>query len=105
MLTRLLERERMVTTTASLTRLSEIEEAAMKLNEDDRRTLALRLRRSLELDDLECESTTASDESPPLSPEWLEEIQRRSREIDDGSVQAVPFVDPLVRLEQLRGGA
>ena len=47
----------------------------------------------------------ASDESPPLSQEWLDEIQRRSREIDDGSVQPVPFVDPLVRLERSRGGA
>ena len=45
-------------------------------------------------------------QSNPVDPhEWLEEIQRRSREIDDGSVLAVPFIDPLVRLERLRGGA
>ena len=45
-----------------------------------------------------------SDESPPLSQAWLDEIQRRSREIDEGLVQPVPFVDPVLRLERLRGG-
>ena len=44
-----------------------------------------------------------SDESPPLSQEWLAEIQRRSQEIDEGLVQPVPFVDPVLRLERLRG--
>jgi len=37
---------------------------------------------------------------PPLSDEWLAEIQRRSAEYDSGSVQAVPWEQ--VRADALR---
>ncbi len=37
---------------------------------------------------------------PPLSDEWLEEIQRRSTEYDSGSIQTVPWEE--VRAEALR---
>ena len=87
--------------------LDQIEEAAKKLSHEDLRTLVARLRNSLELSDLDDDSlddsNAAPSESPPLSQEWLDEIQRRSREIDEGLVQPVPFVDPVLRLERLRG--
>jgi putative addiction module component (TIGR02574 family) len=37
---------------------------------------------------------------PPLSDEWIAEIQRRSAEYDSGSVQAVPWEQ--VRADALR---
>ncbi len=37
---------------------------------------------------------------PPLSDEWLKEIQRRSAEYDSGAVQTVPWEQ--VRAEALR---
>lgn len=50
--------------------------AASQLTVEDR----LRL-----IDDL---SASIPDDQPwPLSPEWLEEIERRSREIDEGTAQ------------------
>lgn len=38
---------------------------------------------------------------PPLSQEWIDEINRRSREIDEGLVQPVPFEDVMVRMKRL----
>lgn len=35
--------------------------------------------------------TVPADCLPPLSNEWLEEIQRRSAEFDSGSVRTVPW--------------
>jgi putative addiction module component (TIGR02574 family) len=42
--------------------------------------------------------TLPGDALPPLSDEWLAEIERRSAEYDSGSVQAVPW-------EQIRADA
>lgn len=42
-----------------------------------------------------------SDEAPPLSQEWLDEIARRSREIDEGLVNPVPYEDVMRRMKQL----
>lgn len=48
---------------------------------------------------------TVPDESlPPLSEEWLAEIQRRSAEYDAGNVETVPWetirADAMERLKQ-----
>jgi len=42
--------------------------------------------------------TLPPDSLPPLSDEWVAEIQRRSAEYDSGSVQTVPW-------EQIRADA
>ena len=42
--------------------------------------------------------TVPADSLPPLTDEWLAEIQRRSAEYDSGSVQTVPW-------EQIRADA
>lgn len=42
--------------------------------------------------------TLPDDSLPPLSDEWIAEIQRRSAEYDSGMVQATPW-------EQIRGEA
>jgi putative addiction module component (TIGR02574 family) len=44
--------------------------------------------------------TLPPDSLPPLSDEWLEEIQRRSAEFDAGLVQTTPWEQ--VRAEALR---
>ena len=35
--------------------------------------------------------TVPEESLPPLSRQWIEEIQRRSAEFDSGAVQAVPW--------------
>jgi putative addiction module component (TIGR02574 family) len=42
--------------------------------------------------------TIPDDAAPPLSKEWLSEIQRRSAEFDAGTVQPIPW-------EQIRADA
>ena len=44
--------------------------------------------------------TLPADALPPLSEEWVAEIQRRSAEFDAGAVQTVPWEQ--VRAEALR---
>ena len=44
--------------------------------------------------------TVPDDAMPPLSDEWLAEIQRRSAECDAGSVQPIPWVQ--IRADALR---
>jgi len=44
--------------------------------------------------------TLPVDSLPPLSDEWVAEIQRRSAEYDSGSVQTVPWEQ--IRAEALR---
>jgi putative addiction module component (TIGR02574 family) len=44
--------------------------------------------------------TVPEDSLPPLSDEWLAEIQRRSAEFDAGSVATTPWED--VRADALR---
>jgi putative addiction module component (TIGR02574 family) len=47
--------------------------------------------------------TLPADSLPPLTDEWVEEIQRRSSEFDAGSVQTTPWehimADALSRLK------
>ena len=35
----------------------------------------------------------------PLHPAWLDEIERRMREVDDAIVQTVPFGDVMAALK------
>jgi putative addiction module component (TIGR02574 family) len=44
--------------------------------------------------------TVPQDAAPPLSEEWLAEIQRRSAEFDAGGVETIPW--ETVRNESLR---
>lgn len=44
--------------------------------------------------------TVPEDSLPPLSEEWLIEIERRSAEIDAGTVQMIPWED--IRDDALR---
>lgn len=44
--------------------------------------------------------TLPADSLPPLSDEWVAEIQRRSAEFDSGEVQAIPWEQ--VRADALR---
>jgi putative addiction module component (TIGR02574 family) len=37
--------------------------------------------------------TVPEGEIPPLTPEWLAEIERRSAEFDSGSIRTVPWSD------------
>ena len=46
-------------------------------------------------------SEVVSDESPPLSPAWLAEIERRSREIDEGLVTPIPYEEVMSRMKKL----
>jgi putative addiction module component (TIGR02574 family) len=47
--------------------------------------------------------TVPADSLPPLTDEWLTEIQRRSSEYESGSVQTVPWEQ--VRADALRRAA
>lgn len=44
--------------------------------------------------------TLPADSLPPLTDEWIAEIQRRSEEYDSGSVQTVPW--ETIRADALR---
>ena len=50
--------------------------------------------------------TLPQDSVPPLSDEWLAEIERRSAEFDAGAVQSIPWeqvrADALQRLNKRR---
>lgn len=59
--------------------LAEITDEAMALSPESRALLAERLLGTLVLDD-----------DFPISPAWQQEIAKREREIDDGTVQTVP---------------
>jgi putative addiction module component (TIGR02574 family) len=47
--------------------------------------------------------TVPGDELPPLSDEWIAEIERRSAEYDAGKVQAIPW-EQVRREARLRVG-
>ena len=49
-------------------------------------------------------SEVVSDESPPLSPAWLAEIERRSREIDEGTAKLIPYEEVKRELQQMLRG-
>jgi putative addiction module component (TIGR02574 family) len=63
-----------------MTQYESILSAASRLSVDER----LRL-----IDDLA--GTVPDDRPPSLSPEWLAEIERRSAEIDAGTITPVPW--------------
>jgi len=65
----------------------EIENAALSLPPDARATLAEHLMASLDAFDQE-----------EIDPLWLEEIERRSKEIDDGVVTPIPGEEVMARL-------
>jgi putative addiction module component (TIGR02574 family) len=71
---------------------SEIEEVtnrALKLPASARASLAELLLESLDY-----------QEDFLISDEWLNEIQRRCREIDDGAVQLIPAEEALAQLQK-----
>ena len=39
-------------------------------------------------------------EDAPLSPEWKAELDRRSRELEDGTVQGVPHDEMIARVRE-----
>ncbi|MCF6313547.1 MAG: addiction module protein [Verrucomicrobiales bacterium] len=39
-------------------------------------------------------------EDTPLSPEWKAELDRRSRELDDGSVKGIPHDEMIERVRE-----
>jgi putative addiction module component (TIGR02574 family) len=68
----------------------ELETEALKLPADERERLAIRLLSSVE-SRLEFEA------------EWIEEVERRARELDEGAVETIP-ADQVIRhaLDRLR---
>ncbi len=60
-------------------KLEQIENEALRLSEEERAALAQKLLLSLE-----------SLSEREIADDWLMEAQRRARELDDGTVQAVP---------------
>ena len=69
--------------------LADIEDDALKLSDEDRARLAVRLLASLE-DEVE-----SPDEIEKI---WLAEAERRFKELRDGVVQGVPAKDVFSRL-------
>jgi putative addiction module component (TIGR02574 family) len=70
--------------------VEELETEALKLPADERERLAIRLLSSVE-SWLEFEA------------EWIEEVERRARELDEGAVETIP-ADQVIRdaLDRLR---
>jgi putative addiction module component (TIGR02574 family) len=70
--------------------VEELETEALKLPADERERLAIRLLSSVE-SRLEFEA------------EWIEEVERRARELDEGAVETIP-ADQVIRdaLDRLR---
>ena len=69
--------------------LAEIEDDALKLSEEDRARLAVRLLASLE------EEAESPEEIEKL---WLAEAKRRFQELREGVVQGVPARDVFAQL-------
>ena len=60
--------------------------------------------RSLEPHRAWLETELANDkDSPALSPEWMEEIERRSAEIDAGEVELIPAEEVFAELRSSQG--
>ena len=74
-----------------------LEEEVLHLPLEERSRLASRLLESLDEDD-----------GFELSPDWSEELQRRVKEIDDGTAKVIPHTEVLAsvraRLEEVRNG-
>lgn len=69
--------------------LAELEDDALKLSNEDRARLAVRLLASLE------EEAESPEDVEKL---WLAEAERRFQELRDGVVQGVPATDVFARL-------
>lgn len=69
--------------------LAEIEDDALKLSDEDRARLAVRLLASLE------EEAESPEE---IERVWVEEAERRFQELRDGVVEGVPAGDVFARL-------
>jgi len=69
--------------------LAELEDDALKLSNEDRARLAVRLLASLE------EEVESPEE---IEKVWLAEVERRFQELRDGVVQGVPGTDVFARL-------
>lgn len=72
----------MVTTAVSY---EKVKDEALQLPLEDRSRLASRLLESL-------------DDEDDVSPEWLEEIRRRVKEINDGTAKMVPHDEVLANV-------
>jgi len=87
-----------------LVNLAEVQAAARALGNEDHLSLLNRLVRSLpkhELDEMPDDNST---ESPPLSPAWIAEIERRSREIDEGTAKLIPYEEIKKELHHILQG-
>jgi putative addiction module component (TIGR02574 family) len=51
----------------------------------------------------ELAASVPDDQPPTLSPEWLEEIERRSAELAAGTVQAEPWAQVRERIRRRAG--
>jgi putative addiction module component (TIGR02574 family) len=69
--------------------IEEIAEKALKLPSTARAFLAEMLLESLDY-----------EEDFPISDEWIQEIQARCREIEEGSVQLISAEDALAQLQE-----
>lgn len=68
----------------------EIETSALKLNEKQRARLASRL-----IDSLEKRKEFDTEQA------WIEEIDRRNRELESGEVELVPLADVISRARNI----
>jgi putative addiction module component (TIGR02574 family) len=69
--------------------LEQVTEEVLSLPRESRAFLAERLLESLD-----------EAEDFPISPAWMEEAKRRSREIDHGTVKCIPADEVFASLEQ-----
>ena len=69
--------------------LEQVAEEVLSLPHESRAFLAERLLESLD-----------EAENFPVSSTWLEEVKRRSREIDDGTVKCIPTNEVFASLEK-----
>lgn len=69
--------------------IEDIAEKALKLPSNARASLAEILLESLD-----------HEENFLISEEWMNEIQKRCREIDEGKVQLIPAEDALAQLQK-----
>jgi len=69
--------------------LEQVIEEVLSLPRESRAFLAERLLESLD-----------ETEDFPISPAWMEEMKRRSRDIDEGKVKCIPAGEVFASLEQ-----
>lgn len=74
-----------------MTTFEQIEDKALQLSETDRAKLAQKLLLSLEEEVSETE----------IAEEWLDEAQRRARELDAGTVKPIPAAEVRCKVQSL----